>query len=108
LIVLSTVVSAALLVTGTAAGTTLTPVMTGLDNPRGLAFAKNGELYVAEAGRGGTGPCQVLRGVTACYGPTGRISRYWQGQQKAVVTGLPSYVTATDATGPHDLTVHGQ
>jgi hypothetical protein len=107
LIVLATVAGASLLAAGTAAGTSITPVMTGLDNPRGLAFAKNGALYVAEAGRGGTGPCQVLRGVTACYGPTGRISRYWKGHQKAVVTGLPSYVTATDATGPHDLTVHG-
>jgi len=107
MIVLAMVVCTSLLAAGTAAGTTLTPVMTGLDNPRGLAFAKNGALYVAEAGRGGTGPCQVLRGVTACYGPTGRISRYWKGHQKAVVTGLPSYVTATDATGPHDLTVHG-
>jgi hypothetical protein len=106
-IVLSTVVCASLLAAGTASGTTLTPVMTGLDNPRGLAFAKNGALYVAEAGRGGTGPCQVLRGVTACYGPTGRISRYWKGHQRAVVTGLPSYITPTDATGPHDLTVHG-
>jgi len=107
LVVVTAVVGASLFAAGTAAGTTITPVMTGLDNPRGLAFAKNGALYVAEAGRGGTGPCQVLRGVTACYGPTGRISRYWNGQQKAVVTGLPSYVTATDATGPHDLTVHG-
>jgi hypothetical protein len=110
LIVLTAIVGASLLAAGTASGTkltTLTPVMTGLDNPRGLAFAKDGALYVAEAGRGGAGPCQTLRGVTACYGPTGRISRYWKGHQDAVVTGLPSYVTATDATGPHDLTVHG-
>ena len=28
-----------------------TVVMSGLDNPRGLAFAPNGALYVAEAGR---------------------------------------------------------
>ena len=36
-----------------------TVVMSGLDNPRGLAFAPNGALYVAEAGRGGDGPCVV-------------------------------------------------
>ena len=29
----------------------------GLDNPRGLAFAPNGDLYVAEAGSGGDGAC---------------------------------------------------
>jgi hypothetical protein len=107
LIVLPAIVCASLLAAGPAAGTTLTPVMTGLDNPRGLAFAKDGALYVAEAGRGGAGPCQVLRGVSACYGPTGRISRYRKGHQNAVVTGLPSYITATDATGPHDLTIQG-
>ena len=32
-------------------------VMTGLDNPRDLAFGPEGALYVAEAGRGGDGPC---------------------------------------------------
>ena len=30
-------------------------VASGLDNPRGLAFAKNGDIWVAEAGRGGAG-----------------------------------------------------
>jgi glucose/arabinose dehydrogenase len=34
-----------------AAGSEL--VTSGLNNPRGLAFAPNGELYVAEAGNGG-------------------------------------------------------
>ncbi len=34
------------------AGPVITTVMSGLDNPRGLAFAPNGALYVAEAGRG--------------------------------------------------------
>ena len=30
-------------------------VMSGLDNPRGLAIGPEGALYVAEAGRGGDG-----------------------------------------------------
>src|SRR5512139_1877235 len=30
----------------------VTPVATGLNNPRGLAFGPNGSLYVAEAGLG--------------------------------------------------------
>jgi hypothetical protein len=32
-------------------------IATGLDNPRGLDFGPDGALYVAEAGRGGDGPC---------------------------------------------------
>ena len=36
------------------------PVMTGLHNPRGLAFDNHGSLYVAEAGQGGTAPCAVF------------------------------------------------
>jgi hypothetical protein len=109
------VVLAALVVTSAALAATATPVMINLDNPRGLAFGKDGALYVAEAGRGGTGPCQVLRpgdlgGAPSCYGPTGRISRYWKGRQEAVVTRLPSYATAggANATGPHDLAVRGK
>jgi DNA-binding beta-propeller fold protein YncE len=109
------VVVTALVATGAAFAATVTPVMTNLDNPRGLAFGKDGALYVAEAGRGGASPCQVLRpgdlgGAPSCYGPTGRISRYWKGRQEAVVTGLPSYATASgaDATGPHDLAVQGK
>src|SRR5688572_3914736 len=53
----------------------LTVVMSGLDNPRGLAFGPEGALYVAEAGRGGDGPSIELRpGVSASYGPTGAVS----------------------------------
>jgi glucose/arabinose dehydrogenase len=33
----------------------VTVVMSGLDNPRGLTFGPQGALYVAEAGRGGAG-----------------------------------------------------
>src|SRR5215207_4918456 len=51
-----------------AAASTVTVVMSGLDNPRGLAFGAQGALYVAEAGRGGNGPCFFLRGGTRCFG----------------------------------------
>jgi len=51
--------------------TAVTVVMSGLDNPRGLAFGPEGALYVVEAGRGGSGPCQMLRGLSRCYGATG-------------------------------------
>src|SRR5215203_6526968 len=68
------------------------PVMTGLDNPRGLAFGPEGGLYVAEAGRGGPGVCVPLAegGGTRCYGATGAISRLWRGTQERVADALPS------------------
>ena len=85
-------------------------VMSGLDNPRGLAFGPEGALYVAEAGRGGSGPCVLLpRGEQVCYGPTGAVSRLWRGKQERIATGFPSHATATgEATGPHDVTFLGR
>jgi DNA-binding beta-propeller fold protein YncE len=100
-------ISTSLIVAGGAAASTV--VMTGLDNPRGLAFGPEGALYVAEAGRGGAGPCIVLRGMPQCYGPTGRVSKLWHGIQSDVATGLPSTISpAGDATGPHDISLLGR
>jgi hypothetical protein len=96
------------------AGGAVTPpgtvVMSGLDNPRHLAFGPEGALYVAEAGRGGSGPCIFIRGATQCAGPTGAVSRLWKGSQERVVTGLPSYAAApgNGATGPHAVSLHGR
>src|SRR5688572_32997010 len=72
-----------------------TVVMTGLDNPRGLTFGKDGALYVAEAGRGGSGPCTVLRGQEVCFGRTGAVTQWHDGVQHRLVTGLPSYAVPT-------------
>jgi hypothetical protein len=94
-----------------AGAATTSVVMSGLDNPRGLAFGPEGALYVAEAGRGGPGPCFVppARGGLACYGPTGAVSRLWRGEQERVATGLPSYAgLAGDATGAHDISFLGR
>jgi len=87
-----------------------TVVMSGLDNPRGLAFAPNGALYVTEAGRGGTGPCPVNgAGELRCYGPSGAITRLWKGKQERVVEGLPSHALpdGSSASGPNDISFQG-
>ena len=76
-----------------------TPVMTGLDNPRGLALGPDGGVYVAEAGRGGSGT-QIPggEGQPVQYGATGGVSRYLNGTQERVISGLPSLATQTGAT----------
>ena len=82
-------------------------VMRGLNNPRGLAFGPNGALFVAEAGRGGSGPC-FMNAQLVCYGPTGAVGRLWRGVQDTVVSGLPSYANAMGrAEGPNAVALHG-
>jgi hypothetical protein len=98
------------LVTASAAGAQV--VMSGLDNPRGLAWGPEGALYVAEAGRGGTTPCFATVRGPAFAGTTGAVSRLWHGVQERVATGLPSYVEGASpgiaATGPHDIALLGR
>lgn len=87
----------------------------GLSNPRGIAFAPNGELFVVEMGVGGQGPCiksPVFPFPDRCYGPTGALTRIVpdgvEGFER-VATGLPSLGLATGAAegGPADLSFHG-
>jgi hypothetical protein len=79
-----------------------TTIASGLANPRGIAFAPNGALYVAEAGSGGPGPCipsPVAGNGPRCYGETGAISRILpDGSVKRVLTGLPSLALVRDGT----------
>jgi hypothetical protein len=104
--------------TGSAGGAqaSYTVVMSGLDNPRGLTFARSGKsegegeggwsLYVAEAGTGGSLRCTPLRGPV-CVGLTGAVSRLRNGHQTRVVSGLPSYApfnaANAGAVGPSDV-----
>ena len=86
-------------------------VLSGLDNPRGLTFGPEGSLYVAEAGRGGDGPCAPGPEGIRCYGATGAITRFdpRTGAVERVASGLPSLATqGAFATGPHDITVQGR
>jgi hypothetical protein len=81
-------------------------VASNLDNPRGLAFGPNGVLYIAEAGRGGSGPCIAgPEGGQVCLGMSGAISRVVRGEQARIVTGLPSIAAAdgSAAIGPVDV-----
>jgi hypothetical protein len=85
----------------------------GLVNPRGITFAPNGQLFVAEAGRGGNGKCTVLGdGQNACYGETGALTRIDPSGVRApvrVVAGLPSLAATGGfgATGPYAVSFLG-
>ena len=89
------------------------PVMTGLDNPRGLAWGPEGGLYVAKAGRGSSGVCvPTTEGPgMRCFGASGAISRLWRGEQERVANGLPSLASqpAGDAAaGPQHISFQGR
>lgn len=92
-------------------------VTSGLDNPRGLTIGPDGDLFVAEAGKGGSGGC--LPGpesdVPSCLGATGAITRVnpESGDKSPLVSGLPSLAAQTgegaqhDSTGPQDISFKG-
>jgi hypothetical protein len=83
----------------------------GLDSPRHLAFGSGGDLFVAEAGRGGAGPCFTGGEGPACMGNSGAVTKVdrW-GRQSRIVTGLASMANtpnSDNAIGPHGITVLG-
>ena len=94
-----------------AATTSVDVVATGLDSPRHLVFGSRGDLFVAESGRGGSGPCFIGGEGPACMGATGAVTKIdrW-GHQSRIVEGLASYANTpdnTNAIGPHGITVLG-
>ncbi|HEX3967702.1 MAG TPA: ScyD/ScyE family protein [Edaphobacter sp.] len=83
----------------------------GLESPRGLKFGPDGDLYVAEAGTGGTistvGSCAQVPPPIGSYlgGNTGRISKLDRsGNRTTVATGFPSALAAEgDLQGVADI-----
>jgi hypothetical protein len=92
-------------------------IASGLDNPRHVAVSHSGDVYVAEAGRGGdhatSKSCFDSAEGFACTGATGavtRISRHgWRHRQERIATGLASFAPAdgSSAIGPHGVFVKG-
>ncbi|NLI18522.1 MAG: ScyD/ScyE family protein [Actinomycetales bacterium] len=84
-------------------------VADGLNNPRHLSFSGTGDLFVAEAGTGGTdGPYSGPEGE-AYFGLTGSVTRVRGDLQERVITGLPSLASdvGANAIGPTDVSVQG-
>jgi hypothetical protein len=71
----------------------VTTVISHLDNPRGLVVGQDGQLYVAEAGHGGSdcppgakGP----EGQPVCFGTTGNFTRVARGVATRMARGFAS------------------
>jgi hypothetical protein len=83
----------------------------GLDNPRHVAVGKDGDIWVAESGRGAptSNSCFDSAEGPACTGASGAITRIDRRGQRRVVTGLASFAPASGDTaiGPHGIYVDG-
>ena len=84
-------------------------IASGLNNPRQLSFSPDGDLYIAEAGTGGTGPCMAGPEGETCFGLSGSVTKVPRGKQSRVLTGLPSLASPEGggAIGPADILVMG-
>ena len=100
-------VALALVATPASADPSWRVVSSGLHSPRNLAVSPDGDIYVAESGRGGNGVCVQHPALgDACLGHSGSIT--WvnpEGADERVVTGLPSIASELEALGPMDLIV---
>jgi hypothetical protein len=78
-------------------------VATGLANPRGITIGRDGKIYVAESGRGGSKLVSaVIEGQAqfACLGKTGAVTRIDKKGHKDRIAKLPSFAAAYDPDGP--------
>ena len=111
--------SASLLALGAAAEAAPTykakTLATGLESPRGVAIAPDGNLVLSEAGRGGNGDCLIGgNGNSVCYGTSGALGlfNFSTNLYSRAITGLPSLARQNsglydDATGLNKLTFNG-
>jgi hypothetical protein len=83
-------------------------VASGLNNPRHIAI-RDGSVYVAEAGKGGDGPCATGPEGEQCVGRTGSIAKLTDNGVRRVVTGLSSLAgkDGSNAAGPADVAFAG-
>jgi glucose/arabinose dehydrogenase len=78
------------------AAPSITPWITGLNAPRGVAFDAQGSLYVSESGTAGDGPAGLTH--------TGRVSKYkWHSSTPAWQTGFDSLFVSIDPSQPPDV-----
>ncbi|MFN6480320.1 ScyD/ScyE family protein [Nostoc sp. DedQUE07] len=80
----------------------------GLYNAGGLSFGPDGDLYVTEAGIGGSGSCVPPasgQGDSLCYGTSGAVTKIENGKTERILTGLPSIALpdGTGAGGPRNI-----
>lgn len=95
------------------AAPTVKTIADSLNSPRHLAFGKSGDLFIAEAGFGGSGPCFQGGEGPACMGDSGSVTRVGHriGRQSTIAAALPSYAnegTNENAIGPHGIYVIGK
>jgi hypothetical protein len=100
-------------------GVRVKTIATDLDNPRHVAVTHDGDVYVAEAGRGGnpatSKSCFNSAEGFACTGATGAVTKVWRHRghfhQDRVLKRLASFAPATgeSAIGPHGVfATHGE
>jgi hypothetical protein len=87
-----------------ATASSVTMVATGLNSPRGLIWSGEGGFLLAEAGKGGSGPCGPGPLGTMCVGRSGAVTRIQNGTLSRLVH-LPSIALpdGSFAFGTHDV-----
>ena len=74
----------------------ITPVLSGLAAPRGIAFDGQGSMYVAESGVAGTGAAGLTH--------TGKVDKYrWGRTTPSWSTGFDSFYASEDPSAPPDV-----